>query len=136
MINDLTTLIQGLNITFLGEVMTLRSSLSGDLTGTITNGQEPLEPTDNYITCGAEFISDSQTKSVQGKWWQKKSRWNLIVMKCYILESELIPIIGALQDKKLNGYIFNCIATQRINENQLNITLEIINNYDPNCLCC
>jgi hypothetical protein len=50
MIQNITALLQGINIVFLGEVMTLRDASKGETIGTITNGQEVLTANDNYIT--------------------------------------------------------------------------------------
>lgn len=138
MIANLTTLLQEININFLGEVMTLRDQSKGEAIGTITNGQEALVANNNYISAGIEFVSDIENKNNYGKFWKKRSRWNLICMKAPILITELENIYFKLQDKENGGFVYNILGSQRISENQIIIQVEITYNYnyDPRCLCC
>lgn len=138
MIANLTTLLQEININFLGEVMTLRDQSKGEAIGTITNGQEALVANDNYISAGIEFVSDIENKNNYGKFWKKRSRWNLICMKAPILITELENIYFKLQDKENGGFVYNILGSQRISENQIILQVEITYNYnyDPRCLCC
>ena len=138
-IQVLTQLLENQN--FIGEVFTIRS---GELAGTIANMRsEAVLPNDNYVVCGAEFISDKITDTI-GKNITLVQTWNLYVAKACISQTDILPLIKSINAKKgtitTNGAPFsvliNVVGSSRQNENLITIQVQAKANYNPDCFCC
>lgn len=138
--------LQGLfdksQLNFIGEIYRLQSPEFQENRGVYTNYHgDALVADENFISVGAEFVSSRNEQ--KGPMIKKTETWNIIMRKRMLTASEtyIEPIINQKQVTVELGQGQAKLVTlvtdgRRTDESTFIINLEVIYNFNQDCLCC